>query len=541
MLAWFLTTVWRLEPEDVTDAICDGSGDKGIDALVVDDDLAEITVLQGKWRESANKAQGDNDLKLLTGASDYFASAASVEGLLASKPNAELHNLLVRQDVRNKIANGSHLVRLVFVTNAQLDPSAKDFVTSRAGVEPQLDVWPRERLAEVAARARRAELRPETVTLRTVAPPMKVDLTSAERLAVALISAQELTEKLPGISDYTLFSRNVRLFAGRTRINDELRDTVRDVDEHRLFPAYHNGLTLLTEGLRVEDHELVLSGVGVVNGCQSLVTLYNNRKILTGDLLILVKVVEVSRDSTAADKITYRSNNQNSVTLRDQRSSDIVMRDLQEDVRRTFGEEFALRTRIGEETKARLILDNADAAQLIMAVYLKEPWAAVRKVRLFDQDFRRIFNRSITPWKLYLLATIDSVISSTRAGLRDDLKSSFASVRFTVNHLVAQVLRESEEGAELLESPSAWLVGQRPEVIEALTIIATDVVDSVNFHVQEEERDRGSEFDPKVVFKSRAGVERLENDVIRQSRRQAKRDEDYLFRIRALAQPVDDD
>ena len=29
LLAWFLTTVWRLEDSDVEDAICDGAGDLG--------------------------------------------------------------------------------------------------------------------------------------------------------------------------------------------------------------------------------------------------------------------------------------------------------------------------------------------------------------------------------------------------------------------------------------------------------------------------------------------------------------------------------
>jgi hypothetical protein len=83
MLAWFLTTVWRLEPEEVDDAICDGSGDKGLDALVVDEDLAEITIFQGKWRETPTRTQGDSDLRSLVGAADYFRSPATVDGLLA--------------------------------------------------------------------------------------------------------------------------------------------------------------------------------------------------------------------------------------------------------------------------------------------------------------------------------------------------------------------------------------------------------------------------------------------------------------------------
>src|SRR5438309_597297 len=75
LLAWFLEHVWRMEPEDVDDAICDGGGDKGIDALEVDDDLGEITVFQSKCRENSTSSQGDNDLKILVGSAVYFESA----------------------------------------------------------------------------------------------------------------------------------------------------------------------------------------------------------------------------------------------------------------------------------------------------------------------------------------------------------------------------------------------------------------------------------------------------------------------------------
>jgi len=48
LLAWFLAVVRRIEPEDVDDATCDGQGDKGIDGMLVDDDLGEITLVQAK-------------------------------------------------------------------------------------------------------------------------------------------------------------------------------------------------------------------------------------------------------------------------------------------------------------------------------------------------------------------------------------------------------------------------------------------------------------------------------------------------------------
>ena len=40
MLAWLLEHGWRLDPDDVQQALCDGSNDKGIDAITVDTTFA---------------------------------------------------------------------------------------------------------------------------------------------------------------------------------------------------------------------------------------------------------------------------------------------------------------------------------------------------------------------------------------------------------------------------------------------------------------------------------------------------------------------
>lgn len=531
LLAWFLENVWRVDAEDVDSAICDGGGDKGIDAIVVDDDLSEISIFQAKHRKDAAKStQGDGDLKDLVGAAAWFESADTVEQLLAAKPNQELRNLVVRQGIAERIAEGVHVVRLVFVTNAELDAAGAQYADARKGSVPTLEIWDRSKLTEIAERTRRPALIASSQTLKVKTAPMVVELSHHSRMAVCIVPALELVA-LPGIDDRALFSRNVRLFAGRTRINKELRNTVQDLDEHRLFPAYHNGLTLLTDKISaIGADSISLDGVGVVNGCQSLITLYDNKAALTDELQLIVKVVEVTGGDKVADLITYRSNNQNAVTLRDQRSSDTIMRDLRQGVTERFGSKFALVTRVGEVTSASAVLENTLAAQLITAAYLEEPWAAVRKVRLFDQEYRRIFNRSITPDRLYLLYLIDEAVSAHRDELRADLRASYASIRFTLVHLVAVVLRITDAGWRLLSDPRAWIPEQETAVAAALSQIATEVVDSANYHVRAELQ-QNTDYDPKVVFKSRGGVGRLETDVLRDAKRQEGKPASYLFTV----------
>ena len=44
-------------------------------------------------------------------------------------------------------------------------------------------------------------------------------------------------------------------------------------------------------------------------------------------------------------------------------------------------------------------------------------------------------------------------------------------------------------------------------------------------------REVGRDFDPKVTFKSQAGVQKVENAVLRDYRRLIKRDAEYLFDV----------
>lgn len=538
LLAWFLESVWKLDPEDVISSICDGPGDKGIDAIHVDDDAAEITIFQSKWKKNPLTAvQGDADLKQFVGAGGYFDSAEQLDTLLASKPNDELRKLLARQNVRGILEGETHSVRMVFLTLGSLDSSGSHYVASRAGLQPPLAIYDVAALSDVAIQTRKPALRSETVSLTALEPAIVRELTDSERMAVTLVQAAELV-RLPGIADQTLFSQNVRYSVGKTLVNRQLAETVGNAAEHRLFPAFHNGLTLLTEELSVDGTTLRLRGVGVVNGCQSLTTLHANSDKLTDGLALLVKVVQVPSTSTVSDRITQRSNNQNAVTLRDQRSNDKTTRALQRDVSEKVGDELFLSVKNGEKAPAGVtVVENTTIAQLIMATYLEEPWGAVRKIRLFDQDFRRIFSRSIGGYEVLLMHLIDAAVASARDELRSDLASSFAAVKFTLAFLVSCILKESAAGADLLNSPDKWLANPaiRAEVSESLETIAREVVASVNDFVEQQLSD-DPDFDPKVAFKSQSGVTQVRLSVLNFAKSLNRRGQGYFFAVSPISE-----
>lgn len=536
LLAWFLETVWRMDPLFAEDAICDGVADKGIDAVDADSDLKEITIFQSKHYQSAGVTQGDADLKQFVGVAHYFDGQDGIDSLLASSPNKELQKLVARLDLHKKLEEPGWSVRLVFVTNGNLDPAGRSYLESRADQQPPLDVWDRARLRGVAERTESLKIKPETVTLGLGSKPIIETLEGETRMAAALVPAPELV-RLPGIDDLTLFDLNVRLGLGKTRINNDLAATIGKSDEHALFPAYHNGLTLLSRRVTFDKKTMTLEGVSVVNGCQSLLQLYANRAAVTPKLRVLVKVIELGDSLDLADRITYRTNNQNAVNQRDLRSTDPTQRDLQKQVADLYGSEMAYSIRAGAETGGVAVLDNTTAAQLLMAAYLREPWNSVRKVRLFDQDYHRIFKRDITAHHLYLLLHMDRLVVAHRSKLLPELQASFASVRLTLVYLLAHALALLPPGDELLAHPERWLPDRLAEVQDQLRELLEDIVGDLNYYVGDKVEE-DSLFDPKVVFKSKSGITPVERDVARTVLKARKKDPEYGFHLALTPTPT---
>lgn len=536
LLAWFLEAVWHIEREDVENAICDGGGDKGIDGILVNEDLKEIAVFQSKHYSAEGRTQGEAALRQFRGVGVYFRGPEGIDRLLESAPNDELRQLVERMRLRELLEAAEYTVRLVFVTNAEPDRSALDFLGASVQDAIPMELWGRHRLASIAERSRKAELLEGEFRLGSTSPAIQEQLTDGTKIAFALVPAQVLVE-LQGIDDLTIFGPNVRLELGNTRINRELRSTIEHQEEHALFPAYHNGLTLLTNRLDIQVDTLVLIDIAVVNGCQSLRALYSRRASLTTELKLLVKVVQLGDDPELADRITYRTNNQNPVNIRDQRSNDRMQRRLQREIDEHYYERLYYAVRQGDKpvSESTPIMDNRVAAQLIMAIWLNEPWDAVRKLRLFDQEYHRVFSRIIDAHKIYLGYRLDELIEAHRSQLRPELQASFASIRFTLAFLVAEMVRQDDLGARLFEDPGKWLPDKEADVIGALEPFVDEAIDSTNFHVEQsvaEAESEGRTFDPKVVFKSRSGVQALARQVMVFSKRTAmKNPEDYYFSV----------
>ena len=308
-LIWYFENYLRLDTIEAVDAVCDQSGDKGVDGIYINEDAGTIEVYQSKISQKKGRTIGDTPLKEFAGTLKQFESVGTLNNLISSAGKADVGKLIQRLDLPNKIKD--YALRGIFVSNSDLDKNGADYLKSH------------KTLRFVGA----AELGSTFISPArdsSITKPASFDISGYEaatyvvdrghEAVIAPLKATELV-KLDGIRNQALFAYNVRGPLGRTQVNKDIAGSILDKARHKLFPLFHNGITILAKKLKTTEDKINIEDYYVVNGCQSLSELYNNSGFLTNDLRILVKIIKMDASSPLSDMVTSFSNNQNGVKV----------------------------------------------------------------------------------------------------------------------------------------------------------------------------------------------------------------------------------
>jgi hypothetical protein len=338
-------------------------------------------------------------------------------------------------------------------------------------------------------------------------------------LAIAPVLASELIQ-LQGISDGTLFQRNVRLSLGTTPVNKAIAGTVKDKAEHNRFVLYHNGITLLCNKMQIEHDEerLVIEGYSVVNGAQSLSTLYNNAKSITSDLRVLVKFISL-KDEELSDRITWNSNNQNAIKYRDQRSNDATQRRLQAEFAKV--PDVALEIKRGEKVDGKKVLSNEEAGLLLLAYDLEQPWVCHQKYKVFDELYSELFCRpTITAFYISFVHRLMSLVEKNIDDVQNERVRRYALTRYFLLYCLRQALAENPIWEKIRADPTYATDPKRWPAFEAsVDEILVGLISDLNGEID----DAGEAFDHKDVFKSPQKSKALARTIVDVYRKELKR------------------
>jgi hypothetical protein len=348
---------------------------------------------------------------------------------------------------------------------------------------------------------------------------------------VCLVSARDLVA-LPGIDDESLFAHNVRLHLGNTRINKAIQKTVK-TEPAIGFPAFHNGLTLVTRSAERAKGSSVLRlrEFSVVNGCQSIKTLAANRESIADDLKVLVKLVIVDpaiKESEAQDlirKITTRSNNQNSINMQDLRSGDKKQRSLKAEFQDLFAGQYEYVIMRGETVpKGTIGLSNDLCAQCLISLFDERSYLAHRKFSLFDSEYHKVFDRKIHAEHVLLAYLAYEAVSKHLDELHWEAAEVYRLTRFVLMDAVGSILRQTPDGQKLLSSPRAYLVDptRRAAIVSGLDNLAYEAAVGMWSYL-EDAKLNDNDFDFKSSFKSLRGVRTIATEAVKAYKLSSKR------------------
>lgn len=499
-LRWILENIFRLDAQDADDACVDQKQDKGVDALVVNDSLETIFIFQSKLRNSDKSTLGDTDLKEFTGTLTQFKTSESIDNLLDGKAHEGLKAAIRRTGLKEKVEAG-YAIEGVFCTNVSLNQDGIDYLKNI----DDITVYDSNRIVADFVDLDANSGVDDTFKFNTSDTEI-IEYQTAEGVTanIFLASALQLTH-MKGISDSSLFSRNVRYSLGNTKVNKSLVSSIKDKKEHKNFPLYHNGITVLCDHMKtISEDELEVSRYMVVNGAQSLTSLLNAKASISADLKILVKVIALGGDEELTDKITQNSNNQNAIKARDMRSNHGIQQRLKKEVSKVKCGRYELLVKQGETaTKDTITISNEKAGLALLALDLGEPWTCHQKYKVMDDSYSKIFGRSdVTGAKIVALNSALESVSDALDSFEDQLFGHYTLTAYFLGYVVSEIIKDDKTGKKVLNNIKSVVEnGKLDKFLEVFALIASTTAMDINAEIAEL-RDGEDGFDYKRDLKS---------------------------------------
>ena len=393
------TTLLDIELNDATELMTEGGGDAGVDAIHIgdiDDGEFVVTIFQGKYKHkdlsgSANFPE-DGVKTAITTISTLFDPSKQVFMNERLTPRIE--------EVRSLIRDGYiPTVRMVLCNNGESWNATAQLLIEAAGFPEEQVYWlhlNHEQMVRVMQKTKSVD---DAIQLSGKAV---IEDFNYRRVLVGKVPVREIASLFERNGD-RLLERNIRRYLGmhRNRVNTAIYDTLKDFDKRKNFYFYNNGITMICtkfrhNALQGKDYQLKLNGIQIINGgqtCKTIQETLNHPDLFANydDTYVLLRLYELAEDDQSfVQDITYATNSQNPVDLRDLRSNDELQTQLEIGLQ-DLG--FTYRRKRDDTSVRSNQLTSSVVAESVLAIWRHKPQQAkFRRKELFGKLYTEIFS-----------------------------------------------------------------------------------------------------------------------------------------------------
>lgn len=505
---------------EAKDCITDGAGDKQIDAVYIDNQSSMIYIIQGKFysgdtvnaeplREVLSSWVQIKDLQKLQDAANEKLKVKINELAAAMEDDYEICFELIttseltedaKKDLaafQKELAESDNLsANLVLVDNDSLKFKYDEAINRN---RPYIN----------------HEFKVENGKY------MELDLSGTKAVIVALPLKECI--KIPGIKDGSLFRKNVRQSLGTSnKVNKGIAKTLKN--DAKDFFFLHNGITAICSKINIDKDILSVKELNVVNGCQSLSTIYSCSESVrnNNDGYIMFRFYEIS-DSENADRISNCTNSQSAVKARDLRSNDKAVLLMKKAYEQCYTDGYFV-TKRGETAdpakyNTNHIVNLTDLGKQLIAWHSQRPTISYSETKIFDKYFNQLFYKDYAPEKMQALnelykAVIQKWTSDNPMGLNESLLAMKSYAPHHHLYAISAIVSEVNKMAEGVPDPAKVLKLLKDNGIEDTVVdMAGSCLNMAFENASTEATDNNRIFSPQNWIKAKGSLKDIRNAI----------------------------
>ena len=394
-----IATMLDIPLEEAAELLTEGGQDEGVDGLhlgELEDGEFTVTLFQGKYKHKDLKGTAnfpENGVQ---------KAIATVAGLFDPGRKLALNERLAPrvEEIRSLIRDGYiPTVRVVLCNNGAKWSADAQSRIEQTGFPPDQVSWSHFNHDAIVGVLQRRKTVDDSLRLEGKAV---IEEFNYRRVLIGKVPVTEIAQLFNRHNDL-LLERNIRRYLGlhTNRVNSAIHDTLVADDKRADFYFYNNGITMICRkfrhnALQGENYQLKIEGMQIINGgqtCKTIQQTLNEPALFANfsDVYVLLRLYELAdEDQDFVRDITYATNSQNSVDLRDLRSNDEVQQQLEIGIS-NLG--FSYKRQREDTSSGSNTITAHIAAEATLAVWRRMPQQAkFRRKEHFGKLYPTIFN-----------------------------------------------------------------------------------------------------------------------------------------------------